>query len=179
MKKILFSVAPLIVFLVLVGFLWQGLGDDPHRIPSILIDKPVPHFNLPPLKQGESRFTDADLQGHISIVNVWASWCLACRKDHYMLMNLAREYKLAVYGIDYKDERNPALIFLSNMGDPYRKIGFDKYGNTAINWGVYGAPELFIVDPHGIIRFKQIGAINPSTWKRELLPIIEKIQSEA
>ncbi len=169
---------PLLTFILLAAFLWRGLSLHPHRIPSALINKPVPTFTLSDVINSKNTFSNKDLMGHVSLVNVWASWCISCRVEHPVLVDIANSHRVAIYGIDYKDSRANARHWLKTYGDPYTKIGFDHNGNAAINWGVYGTPETFVIDKHGIIRDKFIGPITPSDWKEKLLPEVEKLQHE-
>lgn len=169
---------PLIVFILLGVFLWRGLSLHPHRIPSALINKPAPVFTLSDVENTANTFSNKDLIGHVSLVNVWASWCISCRVEHPVLVDIARTSHVPIYGIDYKDSRVNARHWLKTYGNPYTKIGFDPHGNVAINWGVYGTPETFVIDKHGIIRDKFIGPITPNDWKEKLLPEVEKLKHE-
>ena len=151
---------PLIIFGVLAMFLVIGLNnvETVRDVPSPLIDKPAPQFDLPLLLQ-EGRITNQELMGHVTLVNVWASWCFACRQEHEAVKHLARN-GIRVIGLNYKDETEDAKNWLARLGNPYSAIAVDYDGRSAIDWGVYGAPETFLVDGQGIVRFKAIGPIN-------------------
>ncbi|GAA0785682.1 DsbE family thiol:disulfide interchange protein [Roseibium denhamense] len=177
---------PLIVFAALAGlFLFQlTLGNDPSKIPSALIDKPAPDLSLPPVDgivrngQPVAGFGKADLLGNISVVNVFASWCVPCRQEHPLLEDLVERVDgIQLIGINYKDKPENARRFLGSLGNPYRLIGADDAGRAAIDWGVYGVPETFIVDREGVIRYKFIGPLDPESYRSVFLPELEKIRS--
>lgn len=175
-KLILFI--PIILFLILCFFLWRGLSLNPRELPSPFINKPVPRFSLPELYHPDQKFNSAELQGHVSLLNVFASWCISCRVEHPVLMDLKSQKSVMIYGLDYKDSRNTVLKWLQKSGNPYQKIGFDEMGNTAINLGVYGTPETFVIDKQGIIRYKYIGPITEGVWQSELQPEVQKLARE-
>jgi len=170
--------APLIVFIVLVGFLAVGLKLDPREVPSPLIGKPAPAFTLPQLAAPEQTFGNANLKGQVSLFNVWASWCVSCRQEHPLLIQLAKQNILPIYGLDYKDEREAGLGWLRDLGNPYTLSAFDADGKVGIDWGVYGVPETFVIDKQGVIRHKHTGPITPEAWQKTLLPLILKLQKE-
>ena len=176
MLKTLKVILPLAIFMVIAFFLWKGLGGTPGRIPSPLIGKPVPTFSMETLKNPAIKFNNKDLLGHVSIINVWATWCYACRAEHPVLMDISEHNKVAIYGLNYKDQRKSALNWIDKYGDPYKTVIFDPKGKLAINFGVYGAPETFVVDKKGIIRYKYTGPISPDAWKDDILPIVKKLQ---
>jgi cytochrome c biogenesis protein CcmG/thiol:disulfide interchange protein DsbE len=163
---------PLAIFLVLVAYFAVGLGRDPHTIPSPLIGKLAPDFRLPTLGSPEKTLGTADLRGQPVMFNVWASWCTACREEHPLLLRLAREGRVRIYGLDYKDERPAARAFLGQEGDPYRESAFDADGRVGIDFGVYGVPETFVIDPQGVIRYKHIGPLTEEVLQREILPLL-------
>lgn len=169
---------PLLIFLLLAAYFWIGLGRDPHVVPSVLINQPVPEFSLPPLQGREQGFTSADLQGQVSLVNIFGSWCIACRAEHRYLTKLAKEQVVPIYGIDWR-EKNPldGPAWLKSLGDPYTRVGDDADSRAAIEFGVTGAPETFIVDAKGVIRYKQIGPITPEVWEQTLWPIVRRLQN--
>lgn len=175
---------PIAVILVLVGVFGKRLmdvegGDDPHRLPSILLDRPMPQFSLAPLPGRDAHtdnFTNADLAGEVSLINVWGSWCVACLQEHPMLMDIAKQGDVAIHGIDWRDTPQAGLAWLNKHGDPYARIGQDPDSHTAIDLGVTGAPETFIVDQDGVIRYKQIGPITPEIWRTTMLPLIEHLR---
>ncbi len=167
---------PATVFVVLVVFLAVGLNRDPTRVPSPLIDKPAPTFALPLLKNPDQTLTHRDLQGEVSLINVWASWCGGCYEEHPILVALARSHQVPIYGLNYKDQRAKAMEWLEEYGDPYAAIAFDENGRVAIDWGVYGAPETFVVDRQGIIRYKHIGPLTAEVVQDTILPLVSRLQ---
>ena len=171
-------ILPLVACALVAGVFAYRLasGHDASKIPSVLIDQPAPQFDLPPLDDTRPGFASADLAGHVSVVNVFASWCIPCRAEHPLLMRLAED-GVVVYGINYKDERGAAVKWLDALGNPYRRIGADDGGRAAIEWGVYGIPETFIIDKGGRIRFKQVGPISPHDLDNVILPILRKLES--
>jgi len=170
------KLAPLLIFIVLVVFLGIGLTLNPREVPSPLIDKPMPAFSLAQLKDKDKTLSSADFLNEVSLFNVWASWCVACRVEHPVLLNLARTSVINIYGLNYKDNREEALRWLNNFGDPYTKSAHDLDGKVGIDFGVYGVPETFIVDHKGIIRYKHIGPITEDILQNKLMPIIEKLK---
>jgi cytochrome c biogenesis protein CcmG/thiol:disulfide interchange protein DsbE len=175
----LFYILPAAVFVLTAGiFAWmlyqgQFMGRDPSALPSALIDKPAPEFTLPPLRDGGPGLSTADLVGQITVVNVFASWCVPCKAEHPLLMRLREEGAAALFGLNYKDEREDAITWLDSLGDPYDRIGADRDGRVAIDWGVYGVPETFILGGEGRIRYKHVGPISPADYEAVILPIIE------
>lgn len=167
---------PLLVFVVMAVFFAIGLTMNPRDIPSPLIGKPVPEFGLPPVKGGTLGLSSADLRGQVSIVNVFASWCVACREEHPILMGIKEQGLVPLHGINYKDKPDDARAWLDQMGDPYTRIGADMSGRVAIDWGVYGVPETFVIDRDGMIVHKHIGAITPEALRKTIMPIIDKLQ---
>lgn len=168
---------PLIIFMALIGLFAVGLQLNPREVPSPLIDKPVPAFELARLDAPEQTFSRSDLTVHpVSLFNVWASWCVACRQEHPFLMELARSGDIPIFGLNYKDERNDAIAWLKRHGNPYRASGFDHEGRVGIEWGVYGVPETFIVDAQGVIRYKHIGPLTPQVWREKLEPVVRQLQ---
>ena len=168
---------PLAVFLVLAGFLAVGLNRDPHEIPSPLVDKPAPAFNLPRVDDPMQMISTQDLRGQVWLLNVWASWCVACRQEHPLLVELARTGAIKVYGLNYKDKREDALGLLRKSGDPYVKSVSDTEGLVGIDYGVYGVPETFVIDKQGVIRYKQIGPITAEAMRDTLLPLVKKLEA--
>jgi cytochrome c biogenesis protein CcmG/thiol:disulfide interchange protein DsbE len=167
---------PLAGFLGLVAAFAMGLGRDPSIVPSPLIGKPVPVFSLPPVKGRNLGLSSSDLQGEVSLVNVFASWCVACREEHPVFMQLAERKTVPVHGLNYKDKPDDAARWLDTMGDPYTRTGADIDGRVAIHWGVYGVPETFVIDRQGRIAYKQIGAVTPEILDRTILPLIARLQ---
>ncbi len=168
------SFLPLIVVSFLAAVLFVGLELDPKIVPSALIDKPVPQFDLPPLPGKEPGLIAADLaRGGISLVNVWASWCGPCRIEHPQLMEIAKIEGVRMIGLNYKDDPAKALAFLQQLGDPYESVGTDRTGRVAIEWGVYGVPETFLIDGHGRIVLKHVGPLRPEDIPEKILPAIQ------
>jgi cytochrome c biogenesis protein CcmG, thiol:disulfide interchange protein DsbE len=167
---------PLAIFLVLVVFLWMGLGRDPSIVPSPLIDKPAPAFKLTQLHNPNESLGVEDLKGKVWLLNVWASWCVSCREEHPILLQLAKSKLLPVYGLDYKDKREQALQWLAQNGDPYTASVVDGDGRVGIDYGVYGVPETFLIDKAGVIRYKQIGPITAAALKDKILPLARELQ---
>jgi cytochrome c biogenesis protein CcmG/thiol:disulfide interchange protein DsbE len=151
-----------------------GLGRDPSIVPSPLIGKPVPKFSLPPVEGHKLGLSSGDLCGDVSLVNVFASWCVACREEHPLLMRLKQQQVLLINGLNYKDKPDDAARWLETMGDPYARTGADLDGRVAIDWGVYGVPETFVVDRRGRIAFKQVGPITPEVLRRRIMPLVEE-----
>jgi cytochrome c biogenesis protein CcmG/thiol:disulfide interchange protein DsbE len=167
---------PLLLFAVIGAFLAVGLRLDPREVPSPLIGKPVPQFSLLPVRGRTLGLATADLKGQVSLVNVFASWCVACREEHSLLLQIQREGVVPIHGLNYKDQPADAERWLDDMGDPYARTGADIDGRVAIDWGVYGVPETFVVDREGTIRYKQIGPITPAVWNQTMLPLIRALQ---
>lgn len=170
---------PVVAFIGLVAALALGLQHDPRLVPSPLIGKPVPAFDLPPVKGHSLGLSSKDLRGHVTLVNVFASWCVACREEHALLVRLGQQQIVPIEGLDYKDKPADAVRWLESMGDPYARTGADADGRVAIDWGVYGVPETFVVDRGGHIAYKQIGPITPEILDRTILPLIEQLRSKA
>ncbi|MFL5260552.1 MAG: DsbE family thiol:disulfide interchange protein [Hyphomicrobiales bacterium] len=168
---------PIAAFLLIAGLFYKGLFGDPAEIPSVLIDKPAPRFDLPPVEGlGRPGFGSADLaKGGVTLVNVWGSWCVPCRSEHPLLMALAGRADVKLYGINYKDEPENARRFLGSLGNPFAAIGADPSGRTAIDWGVYGVPETFIVDGKGVVRGKWIGPLTEEAIRSVVGPKIAEL----
>ena len=167
---------PLALFIVLVGFLFVGLGRDPHDVPSPLIDKPAPMFKVAQLQQADLSFSPAELKGKVWMLNVWASWCVSCRVEHPVLIEFGRSQQVPLVGLDYKDQRADALKYLQQHGDPYDLIAFDQDGRVGIDYGVYGVPETYIIDKNGVIRHKHTGPISADDLRLEILPLINRLK---
>jgi len=169
------SLLPIGLFALLAAVFYGGLGIDSKVLPSALIDRPAPQFALPPLNEGEPGFATGDLQGHVSLVNTFASWCAPCRAEHRVLTALAATKRVPIYGIDYKDKTEAARAWIAELGNPYTKVGADD-GRVGIDWGVYGVPETFIVDRTGRIRFKHIGPLTEADVTRTILPLVAQLE---
>jgi cytochrome c biogenesis protein CcmG/thiol:disulfide interchange protein DsbE len=166
---------PLGVFLILAAFLTAGLRYDPSHVPSPLIDKPAPAFQVVQLHEPDKTFTAEEMRGRVWLLNVWASWCVSCRTEHPLLMALSRTGVIPIYGLDYKDRRESALAFLSTLGNPYVLSIQDTNGRVGIDYGVYGVPETYLIDKDGVIRFKRIGPITVDVLEETILPMIEHL----
>lgn len=169
---------PLAIFVGLAVLLYAGLELDPRRVPSPLIDKPAPAFSLPTLNQDNTNTSPEDLAGKVWLLNVWASWCVACRAEHPLLNELAQRDVVPIVGLNYKDARDDAKRWLRERGDPYSVVAVDADGRVGIDWGVYGVPETFVIDKKGVIRHKHIGPISPDALRNEILPLIARLQKE-
>lgn len=167
---------PLLLFVVLVAFLGIGLNRDPHEVPSPLINKPAPTFDVPQLAKPNKSFSPTDMKGQVWIFNVWASWCVACREEHPVLVELAKSGQAPLIGLNYKDKREDALAMLQRQGDPYVLSAFDANGRVGIDYGVYGVPETYIIDQAGIIRFKHIGPITMQVLNEKMYPLIRELK---
>lgn len=170
---------PLAIFIVMAVFLGIGLTLDPREVPSPFIGKPAPAFNLPQVGDPAKSLGNADFKGQVALVNVWASWCVSCRQEHVVLLELAKQNRVSIYGLNYKDERDAALNWLEKLGNPYTASGFDADGKVGIDWGVYGVPETFVIDRDGIIRHKHTGPITEEALEKTLLPLIKQLQGGA
>jgi len=172
-------ILPALVLLFLIGLFARGLFLDPTKVQSPLIGKPAPKFSLPGLYDPAKRLDQGVFLGQVSLLNVWGAWCVACQEEHPVLVDLAKRKLLPIYGLDYHDDRAAALAMLDKGGDPYTAILDDVSGDVAIDWGVYGAPETFLIDKHGIIRDKFIGPITPELIEKKLVPEVAALQAEA
>jgi cytochrome c biogenesis protein CcmG/thiol:disulfide interchange protein DsbE len=169
---------PLVLFIVLVIFLAIGLNRDPREVPSPLINKPAPAFNLPQLKEPAKTFSAVDMRGKVWLLNVWASWCVTCRDEHPLLLQYAKTGVVPIYGLNYKDQRADALNWLNELGDPYVLSAADLDGRVGIDYGVYGAPETYLIDQAGTIRFKQIGPVTPDVWTKTIVPLVQELNRQ-
>ena len=165
------SFIPILIFIAILFFLYSGLSKDPTLIPSPLIGKPMPEFSSPTLFD-DNEITNHDLIGEIYILNVWGSWCYACSLEHNHLIDIYSRGTIKIYGLNYKDDKNSAINWLKERGNPYKKNIFDNNGNIAINLGVYGAPETFLINEKGIIIHKYVGPIDENYYNEVILPII-------
>ncbi|SAK81445.1 Thiol-disulfide isomerase/thioredoxin-like protein [Caballeronia hypogeia] len=169
---------PLVVLALLVGVLAAGLRHDPRRLPSALVGKPAPAFDLPRLDASNQTMSSGALRGQVWILNVWASWCEACRDEHAVLMDFAASGAAPVYGMNYKDDREPALQWLATAGNPYVTSLVDRDGRTGIDYGVYGVPETFVIDRSGVVRYRQAGPLTRASLDGVILPLVGKLQKE-
>jgi cytochrome c biogenesis protein CcmG/thiol:disulfide interchange protein DsbE len=168
---------PLGIFLVLVAFLYRGLSLDPKLVPSPLVGKPMPAFTLTRLQDPNTSISDTDIKGKVALLNIWATWCVSCRAEHETLLELAKTGKVDIYGLNYKDERAAAQQWLRQLGNPYVANAFDDTGRVGIDWGVYGAPETFVIDRQGIIRHKHVGPLTADVVNEEILPLVAELQT--
>ncbi len=167
---------PLAIFLILVVFLGIGLTLNPRQVPSPLIDKPAPAFRLPQLYDSNKTLSSEENLGKVWMLNVWASWCVACRDEHPVLVELSKLGIVPIYGLNYKDQRDTALQWLKQYGNPYEASIVDADGKVGIDYGVYGVPETYVIDKQGIIRYKHIGPVTVESLKDKILPLIEKLK---
>lgn len=167
---------PLFLFAILVGFLAIGLNRDPHEIPSPLIGKQAPAFELPQLADPQKTFSPDSMKGQPWILNVWASWCVACREEHPVLVELGKLGVAPIIGLDYKDKREDAMAMLARQGNPYVLSAFDANGRVGIDYGVYGVPETYVIDKVGVIRFKHIGPITMELLNKKIIPLLGELK---
>jgi len=177
-RRLLYA-APALAVVGFAALFASRLGVDPSQIPSNLIGKRVPVFSLPPVQGRTLGLSSNDLHGEVSLVNVFASWCVACREEHPMLLRLKNDGSVPVHGLNYKDHPNDAARWLNKMGDPYTRTGADRDGRVAIDWGVYGVPETFVVGPDGTIAYKHIGPLNTDALDRTILPLVTRLREQA
>lgn len=177
-KRFLFAFIPLLLFVVLSFLLLRGLSHDPKKIESVLIDHPVPHFQTRSLLTDKA-LDESVLKGHITLLNVWATWCITCRVEHPYLMKYAKRKGIVMLGLDYKDQPSAAIDWLNHYGNPYETILQDNTGKIAIDFGVYGTPETFVIDKKGVIRYKLIGALDDEKFQSQIEPVIRQIEREA
>jgi len=167
---------PLVLFVALVVFLAIGLNRDPHEVPSPLINKAAPAFEVSQLAEPNKTFSPESMKGQVWVLNVWASWCVACREEHPVLVELAKSQMAPVIGLDYKDKREDALAMLAKQGNPYVLSAFDGNGRVGIDYGVYGVPETYIIDKAGVIRFKHIGPLTMNLLNQKIYPILSELK---
>ncbi len=167
---------PLVIFVVLAWFLYDGLGRDTKKLPSPLIGKAFPNLEVKDFQTREKYQSQSRLKNKVSLVNVWASWCVTCRAEHQMLKKIAKVSSVKMVGINYKDTKKEGKRFLEILGNPFDFIVFDDKGKLGLELGVYATPETFIVDKDGVIQFKRIGEITPQIWQKQMLPLIDKLQ---
>ena len=168
-------IAPLVLFVLLAAFLWRGLRLDPHEVPSPLVDKPAPAFALTRLDDASRTIRRDDMLGKVWLLNVWASWCEACRTEHPTLVSFAKTGTVPIVGLNYKDTRTEGLGWLARFGDPYAMSLFDEKGRVGIDFGVYGVPETFVIDKQGVVRFKLIGPLTPELITTKIRPLLKSL----
>ena len=173
-KQRLFLFIPIAIFALLAGLFWRGLSLDPNTMPSALLDKPIPKFSLPRLENLSETRTESVFKGKVSLLNVWATWCVTCREEHAFL-NTLKAQGIHIIGLDYKDNNADAQRWIAQLGNPYDDIVVDIDGRFGLDLGVFGAPETYLVDKQGIIRYKHIGDLNPKVWNETIKPIFDKL----
>lgn len=176
--NILAYVIPLILLIGLLMILREEFRTPPEQSATPLTGQPIPPFQVDNLFQPTKLFTQQELQGHVALLNVWASWCPACRQEHPVLMDIKQNYHIPIYGLDYKDDPEAAKAWLQQAGNPYVTTGIDSNGAVGYSLGIYGTPETFLIDKHGIIRYSYVGVIDKSTWEQVLLPMVKKFEAE-
>lgn len=170
---------PLGIFVALVALLGAGLKLNPRLVPSPLIGKSVPEFSLPRLADQGTTLSQSDLIGKVTLINVWATWCVGCREEHPLLVRLAEEGQVPIYGLNYKDDRAEALRWLARYGNPYVASAYDADGTVGIDLGVYGLPETFVVGPDGVIAYKHIGPVTAEVWRDKMRPVLESLRQSS
>jgi cytochrome c biogenesis protein CcmG, thiol:disulfide interchange protein DsbE len=173
-KQRIILFVPVVLFAVLGVLFYRGLSIDPNNMPSALLNKPVPSFNLPRLENAQEKLNESMLKGKVSLLNVWATWCVTCREEHAFL-NQLKGQNITIIGIDYKDNTEDAQRWIAELGNPYTDIIVDEDGRLGLDLGVFGAPETYVVDKQGIIRYKHIGDLNQKVWDETILPIIKTL----
>ena len=171
-------ILPFVLFVILAGFLYVGLGLNPREVPSPLVGKAAPAFTLPQLYDPAKQFSTQDMKGKVWLLNVWASWCAACKDEHPVLMGLSRQNIVPIYGMDYKDKREDGEAVLRASGDPYTLVISDAEGRVGIDYGVYGVPETYVIDKQGIIQHKLIGEVTPKVLQEKILPLVKELQAK-
>lgn len=164
---------PFVALAIMIPVFILGLNRDPTEVPSPLLDKPAPDFELPGLKNPLGTVGSADYKGQLTLLNVWATWCVGCRQEHAFLLQLERSGAIPIYGINWRDNLPEAQSWLQQLGDPYVFSAFDQDGRVGIDWGVYGAPETFLINPDGIVLHKHLGPLTPGAWEEDFVPLIE------
>ncbi|MEE2762431.1 MAG: DsbE family thiol:disulfide interchange protein [Pseudomonadota bacterium] len=176
--KRFFLFLPLVVAVVLGMVLFAGIGKDPTKLESALLGQPVPAFSLEDLDNPGQQLDASLFQGQVQLLNVWGTWCPACRDEHDDLMWLAREQGVSIVGLNYKDNRDDALVWLDRLGDPYSTNIYDPQGRLGFDLGVYGAPETFVIDAQGVVRYRHVGVVNKKVWQDTLLPVINQVREQ-
>jgi cytochrome c biogenesis protein CcmG/thiol:disulfide interchange protein DsbE len=176
MKALKFAI-PLVLFGALVAFFAVGLTRDPREVPSPFIGKPAPGFQLAQLHVADKVFTPEEMKGRVWMLNVWASWCVSCRVEHPLLVEMAKQKVVPIVGLNYKDKREDGIAWLTRFGNPYVLSAYDAEGKVGIDYGVYGVPETFLIDKQGVIRHKQIGPITPEALEKTIMPLIRQLSA--
>ena len=173
----LLAFVPVVVVVAIGAALYWGLQTGTDTLPSTLIGRPVPEFALPPIDGRQDGLATADLRGQVALVNVWASWCVPCRAENPLLVELAKRGTVPIYGLNYKAKAKDALAFLSELGDPFTRIGADTAGRVSIDWGIYGVPETYVIDAEGRIAYRQAGPITRKILAEDILPVVARLQA--
>ena len=174
-SRIWLFLVPLAAFAALAWVLGRGLNLNPREVPSPLIGKPAPAFVLPRLDDAAQSVKREDLLGRVWVLNVWASWCAPCREEHPLWVDFARRSKVPIVGLNYKDQRAQAMPWLAQLGNPYQMSLFDGDGRVAIDWGVYGVPETFVIDRQGLVRFKHVGPVSVEVMRDKIEPLLRSL----
>ena len=176
MRRLLYLL-PVVAFALIVGWFWLGLAPDrdPSEVPSVMIGKPVPAFDLPALVAGSPGLKSSELKGHVTLINFFASWCVPCRAEHPLLFTLAQDKRIQIEGIAYKNKQSDTNAYLAELGNPYARVVVDDSGRTAIDFGLYGVPESYLVDRDGVIRFRQVGPLTEDVIEQKLRPLIAEL----
>ncbi len=176
MRRLLFLL-PVLAFALIAGWFWRGLAPDrdPSEVPSVMIGKPVPAFDLPALVAGSPGLKSSELKGHVTLINFFASWCVPCRAEHPLLFTLAQDKRIQIEGIAYKNKQSDTNAYLAELGNPYARVVVDEPGRTAIDFGLYGVPESYLVDRDGVIRFRQVGPLTEDVIEQKLRPLITEL----
>lgn len=169
---------PLVVFIVLSVFLWKGLQLDPRDVPSPLVNKAAPQFDLPQLADPATHIKRDEMLGQVWLLNVWASWCVSCRQEHPVLVRLSRKNIVPIYGLNYKDTREAGMNWLNDFGNPYVASAFDANGRVGVDYGVYGVPETYVIDKQGVIRYKQTGPVSDEVLMTTILPLVKELNAK-
>lgn len=172
------ALIPLFIFLALAGFLFKGLFLDPREVPSPLVGKAAPQFNLPRLDSPEKTFSPKEMLGKVWLLNAWASWCPACKDEHPLLVELSKTGFVPIVGLDYKDTNQEAQQWLDQAGNPYVLNAIDANGRVGIDYGVYGVPETYVIDKKGMIAYKQIGPVTMEALRDKIIPLVKQLQAQ-
>lgn len=171
-------ILPFVIFIILATFLFVGLNLNPREVPSPLVGKAAPAFSLPQLHTPNRQFSPREMEGKVWLLNVWASWCVSCEAEHPLLIELARQNIVPIVGLDYKDKRQAALVWLERRGNPYVLTVSDVEGRTGIDYGVYGVPETYVIDKQGLIQYKQIGPVTTENLRDKILPLVAELEKK-
>ncbi|MFA6901509.1 MAG: DsbE family thiol:disulfide interchange protein [Gallionellaceae bacterium] len=171
-------ILPFVIFIILATFLFVGLNLNPREVPSPLVGKAAPEFSLPQLHTPNRQFSPREMEGKVWLLNVWASWCVSCEAEHPLLIELARQNIVPIVGLDYKDKRQAALVWLERRGNPYVLTVSDVEGRTGIDYGVYGVPETYVIDKKGLIQYKQIGPVTTENLRDKILPLVAELEKK-